>query len=125
MGATKALPQSIPSSSIERIAFTVPEFCLRNNISRPTYHRLRQQGRAPAEMRIGLNLIRITAQAERDWQLLMQKPAPDLEQQALERAVKAGTVAGRSDAHVSKTRGKATPPGANPPRAAVKQQHLD
>ena len=102
MGAPKALPQPIPSSPVERIAFTVPEFCLRNNISRPTYHRLRQQGRAPAEMRIGLNLVRITAQAEREWQLKMQQPAPDLERQALARAVKAGDTAAQSSAHVSK-----------------------
>ena len=30
-------------------------------------------------MRIGLNLIRITAEAERDWQLRMQEPNADFE----------------------------------------------
>ena len=44
--------------SFERVAFTVPEFCFRNGISRPTYHRLRAQGRGPVEMRLGLNAIR-------------------------------------------------------------------
>ena len=33
------------------------------------------------EMRIGLNLIRITAEAERDWQQRMQEPSADFETQ--------------------------------------------
>ena len=49
------------ASSLERTAFTIPEFCFRNSISRPTYHRLRSEGRGPVEMRVGLNLIRVTA----------------------------------------------------------------
>ena len=43
-------------------------------------------GRGPVEMRIGLNLIRVTAEAERDWQHRMQEPNADFErglQQAL------------------------------------------
>ena len=40
------------------------------------------QGRGPKEMRIGLNLIRITAEAERDWQLRMQEPNADFERRA-------------------------------------------
>ena len=46
------------------------------------YHRLRAAGRGPKEMRLGLNLIRITAEAERDWQLRMQEPNADFERQA-------------------------------------------
>jgi hypothetical protein len=87
---------------LERAAFSVAEFCARNNISRPMYHRLRRQGRGPAEMRIGLNLIRITAAAEHDWQLKMQEPDADLEQRAQERAVKAGNAGARSTKHISK-----------------------
>ena len=52
-------------------------------------------------MRIGLNLIRITAEAERDWQGLMQEPNEALEQQAVARAVKAADVAVKSSKHVS------------------------
>ena len=55
-------------------------------------------------MRIGLNMIRITAEAERDWQRAMQEPNVELEQQAVARAAKAGDAAVRSDKHVSKTR---------------------
>jgi hypothetical protein len=94
--------RSKAGSSLERIAFTIPEFCFRNNISRPTYHRLRSEGRGPVEMRPGLNIIRITAEAERDWQRLMQEPREDFPTRAVARAVKAGDAAARSSAHVSK-----------------------
>ena len=70
-------------------------------ISRPTYHRLRAEGRGPVEMRVGLNLIRITAQAERDWQQQLQRPSADLERRARARAVKAGGAAVKSDKHIS------------------------
>ena len=81
--------------------YTIPEFCFRNIICRPTYHRLRSEGRGPVEMRIGLNLIRITAEAERDWQRAMQEPREDFETRAIERAVKAGGAAIKSSKHVS------------------------
>jgi hypothetical protein len=87
---------------LERVAYTVLEFCFRNNISRPTYHRLRAEGRGPVEMRLGLNAIRISAEAERDWQQEMQKPRPDLETRTAERAVRAGDAAVKSSKHISK-----------------------
>ena len=62
----------------------------------------RSQGRGPVEMRIGLNAIRVTADAERDWQRRMQAPSADLEQRAQARAVKAGEAAAKSSKHVSK-----------------------
>ena len=97
--------------SLEKIAFTIVEFCFRNSISRPTYHRLRSQGLGPTEMRIGLNLIRITVEAERDWQRAMQAPREDLETRAAERAVKAGSAAAKSSKHISKARrGRRQPP---------------
>jgi hypothetical protein len=92
------------SSSLERAAYTIPEFCFRNNISRPTYHRLRAEGRGPVEMRLGLNAIRITAEAERDWQRRMQEPRADLETRTVARAVKAGDAAVKSNRHISKKR---------------------
>jgi hypothetical protein len=94
----------VGSSALERAAYTIPEFCFRNNISRPTYHRLRAEGRGPVEMRIGLNFIRITAEAECEWQRSLQKPRKDLEARAAARAVKAGDAAVRSSKHVSKRR---------------------
>ena len=112
MGATRP---SEAGPSLERIAYTIPEFCFRNSISRPTYHRLRSQGLGPTEMRIGLNIIRITADAEREWQRRLQKPQPDFEARALERAVKAGDAAVKSSRHISKKRARGrvrqSPPG--------------
>jgi len=95
---------------LERVAYTVPEFCFRNNISRPTYHRLRSEGRGPVEMRLGLNAIRISAETERNWQQEMQKPRPDLETRTAERAVRAGDAAVKSDLHISKRRRPAASP---------------
>ena len=80
-------------STLERAAYSVQEFCLRNHISRPTYHRLRAEGRGPKEMRIGLNVIRITADAEREWQRRMEQDDREFEARATERAVKAGGAA--------------------------------
>jgi hypothetical protein len=94
--------RSEASSSLERVAFSIPEFCFRNHISRPTYHRLRSEGRGPVEMRIGLNNIRISAEAERDWQRRMQEPRPDLEIKASARAGNAGEAAVKSNKHVSR-----------------------
>jgi hypothetical protein len=105
MGATKPEADDA-SSSLQKAAWTVPEFCFRNSISRSGYQRLRAEGRGPAEMRLGLNLIRISAQAERDWQRQMQEPQPDLEGRAMERAMKAGDAAVRSSKHISKRRGR-------------------
>jgi hypothetical protein len=102
VATTKTLQQSAPSGALERAAYTIGEFCFRNSISRPAYHRLRLQKRNPVEMRIGLNTVRITAQAERDWQRQMQEPREDLEALAVERAVKAGTAAAKSSKHISK-----------------------
>jgi hypothetical protein len=62
-------------------------------------------------MRIGLNLIRITADAEREWQHRLQKPRRDFEAMAVERAVKAGGAAVKSSKHISKARrGRRQPP---------------
>jgi hypothetical protein len=53
-------------------------------------------------MRLGINTIRISAEAEHAWQLQMQEPQPDVEAKAVERAVKAGAAAAKSDKHISK-----------------------
>src|SRR6516165_6503808 len=96
-----ALGTTRSDSALERAAYTIPEFCFRNNISRPTYHRLRAEGRGPVEMRLGLNLIRITGDAERDWQRHMQQFDREFETRAAERAVKAADAAVKSAKHVS------------------------
>jgi hypothetical protein len=52
---------------VERVAFTIGEFCARNGICKWNYHNLKRKGQAPREMHLG-NAIRITLEAERDWQ---------------------------------------------------------
>jgi hypothetical protein len=94
--------KSETSPSPDQVAFSVPQFCARNFISRPTFERLRRLGLGPKEMRPTLNIIRITLDAEKEWQQLMQQPRTDLKQQATERAVKAGAAAARSLKHISK-----------------------
>jgi hypothetical protein len=119
LGTTKILQPSTPSSSLERVAYTLAEFCYRNQISRPAYHRLRAEGRGPAEMRIGLNMIRITCEAERDWQRAMEEPNAELEQQAIERAVRAGEAAVKSNNHISKRGDNASDRSLAPHRIAA------
>jgi hypothetical protein len=50
----------------------------------------------------GFQAIRITAEAERDWQRLMREPREDFKTRAVERAVKAGDAVARNSAPVSK-----------------------
>ncbi|APA84339.1 hypothetical protein BJG93_02215 [Paraburkholderia sprentiae WSM5005] len=45
---------------------TVREFCDYYGISKPLYYKLKQQGRAPAELRAGHRTI-VTPEAERAW----------------------------------------------------------
>jgi hypothetical protein len=111
VGTTKKPQWPVPSNALERIAFSIPEICFRNDISRTAYHRLRSEGRGPRETRFGLNLIRITLEDEREWLHRLQEESADFETQAVERAVKAGTAAAQSPTHVSKRRRRArTPP---------------
>jgi hypothetical protein len=95
---------------LNRVTYTIPQFCARNQISRPTYNRLRAGGLGPVEMRPGLNIIRITAEAERDWQQLMQEERKEFELKASERAVKAGEAAAKSEKHISKRKRRVVRP---------------
>ena len=47
----------------ERVAFSIGEFCVRNDIGTGTYHKMKRLGLGPDEMRVG-NLIRVTREAE-------------------------------------------------------------
>jgi hypothetical protein len=52
---------------------TRAEFCRRNKISLSTLHQLNKRGAGPAIMLVGTNSIRITFQAEREWQRAREK----------------------------------------------------
>ncbi|MER8464210.1 helix-turn-helix domain-containing protein [Mesorhizobium sp. M1396] len=48
-------------------ALSIPEFCRRFGISTPTYYKMRAEGRAPREIRMVGAVVRISADAVRDW----------------------------------------------------------
>ena len=92
----------------ERVAFSIGEFCVRNDIGTGTYHKLKRLGLAPDEMRFG-NVIRITAEAELKWQRARTNPkGEEAKAKAHSEAVtaargrKAGKLSAASPRHVSK-----------------------
>jgi hypothetical protein len=93
-------PSQIDPSA--KVAFTVPEFCIRNGLSRAKYRKLKAAKRGPREMRYGFNTIRITLDAERDWQRAMEQDAEEFDAKATARAVKAAAASVDSPRHISK-----------------------
>ncbi len=86
------------SPSAAQIAFSIPEFCVRNGISKSKYHKLKKEGRGPAEMRLGVLAVRITVEAERAWHVAMSNPSGEeavLRAKMVEEAVQRGQRAGR------------------------------
>lgn len=63
------------ASNVERQAFSVGEFCLRNRISKTTYQKLRRDGRGPREMKLGGTLVRISVEAEQEWRTARERPS--------------------------------------------------
>lgn len=47
-------------------AFTIPEFCVRNRISRAFYFKLKNQGLGPTEMRVGSRVL-VSKEAAASW----------------------------------------------------------
>jgi hypothetical protein len=97
-----------PVRQPERVAFSIPEFCVRNGFGTGTYHKLKRLGLGPDEMRVG-NLIRITAEAELRWQRARTNPqGAEAVAKARSEAVtkargrKAGKLSAASPRHVSK-----------------------
>jgi predicted DNA-binding transcriptional regulator AlpA len=66
----KALPhpRRPPSTGppVERLAYSVDEFCLAVGISRWTYYKMKKEGTGPREMRIGDRSF-ISIEAAREW----------------------------------------------------------
>ena len=87
---------------------SIATFCARNGIGLTLYHRLKNEGRGPREMRLG-RTIRITLDAERDWQREREFPS-DAEARLIAReqkarvglARRAGKIAAASPKHVSR-----------------------
>jgi predicted DNA-binding transcriptional regulator AlpA len=47
-------------------AYSITEFCVRHQISKATYYRLKEHGEGPKEMRIGRRRL-ISREAAEDW----------------------------------------------------------
>jgi hypothetical protein len=92
-------------------SFSINQFCQRHHISRAKYFGMRKAGLGPVEMRLGPGTIRITREAELDWQHARENPAGD-ELAAMEqgkavlaaRGSTAGTAAAASPKHISNKR---------------------
>ena len=57
-------------------AFSISQFCARNNISRSFFYKLKKCGKAPRTMEVGGRQI-ISPEAERDWRLERERDAAE------------------------------------------------
>ena len=95
-------------------ALSVAEWCRAKGICVATYHKLKRIGLTPEELRVpGRNIIRITAEADREWVARMREMTKTKEyeretQRRRAMASKAGKIAGQSPLHVSKRGPRAT-----------------
>jgi hypothetical protein len=103
-----------PARRPERSAFSIQEFCWRQDFGLGTYHKIKRAGKGPDELRIG-NVIRITSAAERKWQRERTYPKGAeakartiAEAKTKARGRKAGKLAAASPLHVSQQRKRAS-----------------
>jgi len=59
------------AKEIEPQVFSIAEFCVRNRLTLPTFHKLQRTGRGPRMMRLG-HVGRISLEAERAWREKME-----------------------------------------------------
>ena len=97
---------------VERQAFSIPEFCVRNRICNSTFHKLKAQGLGPLIMHLG-GAQRISIEAERNWRAARERPtgaeAERIEREAKKRAPECrrmAKLAVMSPKHVSKRKAK-------------------
>lgn len=57
---------SSSAAATEADAYSIAEFCARNRISRTTYYTLKNEGKAPVEMKIGTRVL-ISVEAAAAW----------------------------------------------------------
>jgi hypothetical protein len=54
------------TAPVERLAFTISEFCAAHGLGRSTYYQLKKRGQTPDEIRVG-RVPLITVEAARTW----------------------------------------------------------
>jgi hypothetical protein len=101
----------MPISSEAPASFSINQFCQRYHISRAKYFGMRKAGIGPVEMRLGPGTVRITREAELDWQRARSNPAgaelTEIQQGKVElaaRGSRAGSAAVKSPKHISNRR---------------------
>jgi predicted DNA-binding transcriptional regulator AlpA len=62
----KRKPRTIPAAS-PGSDMTIPEWCRKHRVSRSMWYRLKDEGRAPRTIKLGV-AVRITDEADREWQ---------------------------------------------------------
>jgi hypothetical protein len=82
----------------EQDSYTIAEFCQRNRISKPTYHKLQRLGLGPVEMGIGA-VVRISREAALAWRAARENPTGE---EALAVARDAAAMRARSRSAASK-----------------------
>lgn len=93
--------------AVEQQAFTIKQFCDRNNISLPKFYKERNAGRGPRLMHLGGRAIRISIEAERDWRVAQETLSDDTEERLLQRQERARVAAKASVAARASKRLKA------------------
>jgi predicted DNA-binding transcriptional regulator AlpA len=75
--APEMTSKASPATSVERRddAYSIREFCRRNNLSEATFYRLQRQGKAPDRMKLGPRLVLITDAAAERWRLAREAEA--------------------------------------------------
>ena len=95
-------------------SFTIGDFCKAENISLPTYHKMRRMGNGPKETRVPFTtVVRITPEARAEWHERMNamnqsptKEAKKFRDAIAARAKKAGKAAVASPKHPSRKKTK-------------------
>ncbi|MGE3993211.1 hypothetical protein [Pseudorhodoplanes sp.] len=96
-------------TDLKEKSYTIAEWCAMRKYSKPTFHKMRREGKAPKVL-VVLSTLRITETADREWEAERMKEA-ETEAARLEAARRAAhakhaaQAAAKSNRHVSK-RGK-------------------
>ena len=69
----KKLASALAQRHVPEPSYTIAGFCLAEGITKTTYHKLRNLGLGPREMR-NLSLVRISHRARLDWQAARENP---------------------------------------------------
>jgi hypothetical protein len=97
---------TMTDTAVGRSSYKITEFCERNALSKTRYHKLQRAGRGPVEMRDG-QTVRISAEAEIEWQRALAQPTADTKRSrkvAQQKGRLGGQLSAQSPRHISRRR---------------------